>query len=80
MKPTGKYLTHTTERGDRWDLLAATYYNDATAYSLIIEANRELFLDDLSPIPAILPPRLELKIPVVEQETIDPALLPPWRR
>ena len=34
-----QYIAHITVAGERWDLLAWTYYGDATLYSPIIMAN-----------------------------------------
>ncbi|WP_286190138.1 tail protein X [Labrenzia sp. R4_2] len=77
---TGEFLEHLTLPGDRWDTIAWAYYNDADAMDLIIEANRDLFLEDLSPVPPILPPGLRLRIPVVEDTGLEESLLPPWKR
>lgn len=77
---TGEFLEHLTGPGDRWDTIAYQYYNDAEAQDLIIEANRDLFLKDLSPVPPIFAPGLRLRIPVVEETGLDESLLPPWKR
>lgn len=77
---TGEHFTHATRRGERWDTLAWTYYANADLGHLIIDANRALFLDPLQPIPQILPSGLTLQIPVIESETVNPDLLPPWMR
>ena len=79
-KLTGEYFEHLSKPGERWDLLAHKYYGDATLMHLIIEANRRLWLDDLTAIPPVIPPRTLLRIPVIEQPSIDPAQLPPWKR
>ncbi|WP_310620882.1 tail protein X [Flexibacterium corallicola] len=77
---TGEFLEHTTEPGERWDTLAAKYYGDADLSDLLITANRDQFLKEVKPIPSVLPAGLILTIPVIEQETIDESLLPPWKR
>ncbi|SNY91458.1 Phage Tail Protein X [Cohaesibacter sp. ES.047] len=77
---TGDYLEHLTVAGDRWDLLAWDYYSDASKDNLIIDENRNLYLSTLDPIPALLPPGLSLRIPVIEQSTLDDSQLPPWKR
>ena len=73
------YFTHVTGQGERWDLIAWRYYRDADKQSVIIQANRDLFVDPIRPIPAILPMGLTLKIPVIEQ-SLDETMLPPWKR
>ena len=77
---TGDYLEHLTVPGDRWDLLAWDYYGDASKDDLIIEENRDLYLATLDAIPALLPSGLPLRIPVIEQPTLDDSQLPPWKR
>lgn len=77
---TGEYFDHLSSPGERWDLLAYKYYGDASLMHLIIEANRRLWLDNLSAIPPVIPPRTLLRIPVIEQPGIDPTQLPPWKR
>jgi phage tail protein X len=73
------YLIHTTGVRDRFDLIAYKYYGDQHRIHAIIDANRALFMGDLSPIPAILPPRLRLVIPVLPQKS-NRNQLPPWKR
>ncbi|WP_321448411.1 tail protein X [uncultured Cohaesibacter sp.] len=77
---TGEYLEHLTVAGDRWDLLAWDYYGDASKDGLIIEENRDLYVGSLLSIPALLPTGLTLRIPVIEQSTLDDSQLPPWKR
>ncbi|MEC5291967.1 hypothetical protein VSX64_14505 [Aurantimonas sp. C2-6-R+9] len=77
------HFEHVTSEGERWDLIAWSYYRDVTRQSLIITANRAVFVDPASGaigrVPAILPAGLILRIPVVEQR-LDETLLPPWKR
>lgn len=75
-----EFLEHITGPGERWDTIAYRYYNDAEKMNLLIEANRDLFLGNLAPIPAVLSSGLTLRIPVIEQPAVDEALLPPWKR
>lgn len=74
------YLVHSTIQGDRWDLLAHRYYGDASKMTVILDANRALFVDPLEVPPLILPPGLSLIVPVIEEEEVDRALLPPWKQ
>ncbi|SDR15467.1 hypothetical protein [Pseudovibrio sp. Tun.PSC04-5.I4] len=76
---TGDYLEHVTEPGERWDTIAWAFYRDAQMMDLLIVENRHLFSQEIARIPAILPPRLTLRIPVVEQDPLDTDLLPPWK-
>lgn len=72
------YLEHLTLDGDRLDLLAWSYYGDAARFQPIVAANPALFTP---PLPAILPPGLTLKIPVLEEaEASLSESLPPWLR
>ena len=77
---TGDYFEHVTIEGERWDLLAYRFYGDAHKQTIIVAANRALFLDDLSVPPLILPRGLRLKIPVITQKASNADLLPPWKR
>ena len=77
---TGDYLEHLMVSGDRWDTLAWDYYADAEKMDLIIKENEDLFVPALAPFPALLPPGLRLRIPVIEQPTLDDSQLPPWKR
>lgn len=67
------FLEHLTTDGDRWDLLAWTYYGDAHAYGRIVEAN-----PTVGQMP-VLPAGLKIAIPVIEKP-LDTAGLPPWKR
>ena len=69
-----QYLEHRTVHGDRWDLLAARYYGDATRYGPIIIANPEI------PITALIPSGVIIRIPLVEPAAADTSDLPPWKR
>jgi phage tail protein X len=68
------YLTHTTSEGDRWDLLAWTYYGDVSQIQLLAAANPSVSLDP------ILAAGITLVIPIIEAPAPDTAPgLPPWR-
>ncbi|MCT4654355.1 MAG: tail protein X [Cohaesibacter sp.] len=77
---TKEYFNHLTQTGERWDVIAWRYYKDPEKQDLLIEENRHLFLDNLDPVPAILPTGTKLCVPVIEQASINDALLPPWKR
>lgn len=77
---TGEYFDHETQLGERWDIIAWHYYNDADLTGIIQRANAALFANDLPIFPAILPPGLTLKIPVLAQQPMNDELLPPWKR
>lgn len=75
------HFEHKTKDGDRWDLLAYRYYGDAGKQSILIEANRALFIDPLRVPPLILSSGLTLIVPVIEaEEQATDADLPPWKR
>ena len=73
------FFEHTTKQGDRWDLLAYSYYGDVRKQSVLLEANRHLFLDPLVVPPMILDSGLVLKIPVIEVAEELAHGLPPWK-
>lgn len=74
------HILHRTVPADRWDLIAYKYYGDANRTSPLIAANRDLFAPTLAPIPLILPPGIEIKVPILNPEPISTGLLPPWKR
>lgn len=77
---TGDWFEHVTVEGDRWDLLSYRYYGDAAKQSIILEANRGLYLNALVTPPLILPYGITLRIPVIEAEPSNETSLPPWKR
>jgi phage tail protein X len=68
------YLEYVTSEGDRWDLLAYSFYGSAYKYEPLIVVNPAFAR---SPI---LPSGVKLKIPVLPVEQVRPANLPPWKR
>jgi len=80
---TADYFQHVTTEGERWDLIAWAFYRDISKQSLIITANRAVFVNAdtgvIGRVPVILPAGLILRIPVIEQR-LDETLLPPWKR
>lgn len=69
------YLTHTSKQGDRWDLLAYTYYGDVNQIPTLTAANPTVPLDP------ILDAGINLAVPIVEESDSDTSTigLPPWR-
>lgn len=67
------YLPHLTTEGERWDQLAYRYYGSAYRYEPIIRANPHV------PLTAVLPAGLELRIPLLDVESVTEDL-PPWMR
>ena len=74
------HLLHRTGPADRWDTIAARYYGNGALTHILTRANRHLFVDGLTAIPPILPAGIEIIVPVLPAETVDPDQLPPWRR
>ena len=77
--PNG-YLEHRTIDGDRWDLLAYQYYGDASKQSVLLDANRSLFIDPIVVPPLILKSGITLIVPVLDDQEVDDSTLPPWKR
>ena len=69
-----EYYSYITKDNDRWDLIAYKFYNDATRYEPIIEANPKI------PITSILKAGLKLKIPVLDESETIKFELPPWKK
>lgn len=69
-----EYYSYITKDNDRWDLIAYKFYNDATRYEPIINANPDV---NISPI---LKSGLKLKIPVLNESETIKFELPPWKR
>jgi phage tail protein X len=77
--PNG-YFEHRTMDGDRWDLLAYQYYGDASKQSVLLDANRSLFIDPITVPPLILKSGITLIVPVLDEAEVDDNTLPPWKR
>lgn len=80
MANSNGYFVHNTIDGDRWDLLAYRYYGDQHKQTILLEANRDLFIDPIVVPPMILPSGLALKVPVIDDSEVDESNLPPWKR
>ena len=70
---TSQYIQHLTYAGERWDLLAWQYYGDPTGYSIIIMANPKV------PIEPLFEAGLTIAIPIIQQQSVLVASLPPWK-
>lgn len=68
-----EFYSYITKDNDRWDLIAYKFYNDATKYEPIIQANPEV---KLTPT---LESGIKLKIPVLDESNQITFELPPWR-
>lgn len=77
---TGEFFWHVTGPGERWDTVAHKFYNDASLSHVVIKANRGEFIQPLAIVPDLIPSGTKLRIPVIEENSIDTSLLPPWNR
>lgn len=68
-----QFITHVTASGDRWDLLAWSYYGDPTQYAAIIAANPAVAIS------AVLPAGTPLAIPLLQASQVQSANMPPWK-
>lgn len=68
-------LTHITQAGERWDLIAWQYYRDVRQVARLMEANPQ------APATAALPSGLRLVVPMIERAVANNSDgVPPWRR
>ena len=68
-------LTHITQAGERWDLIAWQYYRDVRQVARLMEANPQ------APVAPALPSGLRLTVPIIERTVANkPDGVPPWRR
>ena len=68
---------YTTKQGDRWESIAFLAYGDSNKMADIIAANKSVAISQT------LPAGLKINIPILEPEeieTVNPNLLPPWKR
>lgn len=66
-----KYIT---QEGDRWDIVSFKCYGRATEIRTLLQANRRV------PKTAVIRTGTVLNIPVLERESMEQNLLPPWKR
>jgi phage tail protein X len=69
-----KQAKYITVQGDRWDTIAYKAYGDATRITPLVEANPHV------PKSAVLPSGLTINVPLMEVETVNTNLMPPWKR
>jgi phage tail protein X len=69
-----QFITHVTSSGERWDLLAWTFYGNPALYSPIIMANPRI------PIESVFEAGLEIAIPILQIDFAQTSNLPPWKR
>lgn len=68
-------LTHITQAGERWDLIAWQYYRDVRQVARLMEANPQ------APVTPALPSGLRLTVPMLAPEVATKTDgVPPWRR
>jgi len=68
-----QFLIHITTAGERWDLLAWTYYGDPTLFSPIVMANPSI------PIEPVFEAGLSIGVPILQMTPTFPPDLPPWK-
>jgi phage tail protein X len=68
-----EFYSYITKDNDRWDSIAYKFYQDATKYEVIIQANPSV------PITPTLESGIKLKIPVLDANNEITFELPPWR-
>ncbi len=71
---TEEFYTYITRQNDRWDLIAYEYYNNALLYEQIIKANPDI---EITPV---LKEGIQIKVPVLQEETTIQFELPPWKQ
>jgi phage tail protein X len=69
-----QFITHITASGERWDLLAWNYYGDPTQFGPIVMAN------PMVPIEPVFEAGILLLIPILQEASVVPADLPPWKQ
>lgn len=68
-----QFISHITEGGERWDLLAWQYYGNPTLYSPIILANPTI------PIESVFDAGLVIAVPILQVSLTQTSALPPWK-
>ena len=71
---TAQVIAHVTATGERWDLLAWTYYGDASLFGPIVMANPGIAIEP------VFEAGLVIVIPILQQVNIVATDLPPWKR
>ena len=73
-KMMAQFIEHITLAGERWDLVAWTYYGDPTLYAGIIMANPAV------PIEPVFEAGIVLMVPILQQSVAMTTNLPPWKQ
>lgn len=68
------YTLYTTETAMRWDEIAFKAFGDAERIFELMDANPQAEKSD------IVKAGVELRIPVLDDATVDESDLPPWKR
>lgn len=63
-----------TQDGDRWDLVAYKATGDPSRMSEIADLNPDVTLD------TVFIAGIRLFVPIIEEESVNENLLPPWKR
>jgi phage tail protein X len=70
-----QFISHVTQAGERWDLLAWRYYGDATLFGPIIQTNPAI------PIEPVFEAGLTIGVPMLVVNPLsNRSDLPPWKR
>ncbi len=75
-----EYLEHITKVGDRWDLIAYSYYGDATRISPLLLANPDIVGNIDAPTPLRFGSGVKIRVPILTDTEIAQTQLPPWKR
>ncbi len=75
-----EYFEHVTKVGDRWDLIAYSYYGDATLIKKLLLANPDIVGDATTPTPLVFGAGTKIRVPILPEEEISASQLPAWKR
>jgi phage tail protein X len=75
-----EYFEHVTKVGDRWDLIAYSYYGDATLIKKLLLANPAIVGDPTTPTPLVFGAGINIRVPILAQDEISVSQLPAWKR
>lgn len=69
-----RFTKYITVEGDRWDNIAYRAYGNPNEVEALIFANPSV------PVTDVLPPGLELLVPIKDDPEVQQSNLPPWKR
>lgn len=75
-----EYFEHVTKSGDRWDLIAYSYYGDATLIKQLLLANPAVVGDPATPTPLVFSAGITIRVPILPEDEIAASQLPAWKR